>query len=83
MHAGTRSGLGVKLDVSNCSDRQRELRALVFFPDNRRDRHHSSDSSYIPALRYGEAEFSDEGHQERPNLRDTSTNWVSVCNLDR
>ena len=51
-----------RLEVSDWSDRQRELRALVFLPDNRRSQHHSSDSSNVPALRYGEAEFSYEGY---------------------
>ena len=72
-----RSG-GVSLKISDWSDRQRELRALVFLPDDRRNQHQSPDSSDPPALRYGEIEFSYKGHQERPELRDTSMNRMSV-----
>ena len=69
---------GVRLKIFNWSDRQRELRAPVFFPDDHRNQHQGTQSSDVPAFRYGETEFSYEGHQERPNLRDTSTNCVSV-----
>ena len=72
----------VRLEISDRSDRQRELRALVFLPDDRRNQHQSSDSSDVPAFRYGETEFSYEGHQERPDLRDTSMNRMSVNNPD-
>ena len=73
----------VRLEISDWSDRQRELRALVFLPDNRGNQHHNLDCSDVPALRYGETEFSYEGHQERPELRDTSINRMSVHNLGR
>ena len=74
---------GVKSEVSDWSDHQRELRALIFFPDDHREREPRSDRSYVPAFRYGETEFSYKGYQERPDLRDTSINCMSVHNLDR
>jgi len=73
---------GVGSEISNWSDRQRELRTLFFFPDDHRKREPRSDRSDVPAFRYGENEFSYEGHQERPDLRDTSINCMSVHNLD-
>ena len=73
----------MRLEISDWSDRQRELRALVFLPDNRGKQHHNLDRSDVLALRYGETEFSYEGHQKRPDLRDTSINRMSVRNLDR
>jgi len=72
----------VRLEISDWSDRQRELRALVFLPDDRGNQHQSSDSSDVPTLWYRETKFSYEGHQERPELRDTSMNRMSVHNLD-
>jgi len=72
----------VRLEISDWSDRQRELGALVFLPDDRGNQHQSSDSSDVPALWYRETKFSYEGHQERPELRDTSMNRMSVHNLD-
>ena len=75
-HAGTsliRFG-GVRTETSDRSDRQRELRALVFLSDDCRNQHQSPDSSDVPAFRYGETEFSYEGRQERLDLCDTSIN---------
>ena len=74
---------GVGSEISNWSDRQRELRTLIFFPNDHRKREARSDRSDVPAFRYGENELSYESHQERPDLRDTSINWMSVHNLDR
>jgi len=75
-HAGTRSGLeGLK--TPDWSDRQRELRAPIFLPDDHRNQDRSSGGSGgsdVHVLRYGETEFSYEGHQERPELGDTSVN---------
>ena len=73
----------MRLEISDWSDCQWELRALVFLPDDHRKEHDRSGRSYVPAFRYGEAEFSYEGHQERPDLPDTSKNWMSARNLDR
>jgi len=67
-------GLGVRSKISDWGDRQRELRAPVFLPDDRRNQHPSPESSDAPPLRYGETEFSYERHQERPELRNTSAN---------
>jgi len=50
----------VRLEISDWSDRQRELRALVFLPDDRGNQHQSSDSSDVSALRYREPKFSYE-----------------------
>ena len=75
-HAGTKSGLeGLK--TPDWSDRQRELRAPIFLPNDHRNQDRSSGSSggsNVHALRYRETEFPYEGHQERPELRDTSMN---------
>ena len=68
----------VRLEISDWSDLQRKLRALVFLPDDRGNQHQSSDISDISALRYREPKFSYEGHQERPELGDTSMNQMSV-----
>ena len=68
----------VRLEISNWSDRQRKLRALVLLPDDRGNQHQGSDISDVPALRYREPKFSYEGHQERPELGDTSMNRMSV-----
>ena len=73
----------MRLEISDWSDCQWELRALVFLPDDHRKEHDRSGRSYVPAFRCGEAEFSYEGHQERPDLPDTSKNWMSARNLDR
>jgi hypothetical protein len=68
----------MELEISNRSDRQRELRALVFLPDDHRGRGPMSGDSDVPALWYGETEFPYEGHQQRPDLYDTEMNcmWV-------
>jgi len=72
----------VRLNIFDWSNCQWELRALIFLPDDHRNRNHGSGNSNVPALRYGETELSYEGHQEHPDLRDTSMNRVSVHNLD-
>ena len=84
MRRGMRFG-GVRLEISNRSDRQRELRALIFLPDDNRnhDPRSGNSTSDVPALRYGETELPYEGHQERSDLCDTLMNWMSVHNLDR
>ena len=63
---------GINLEISNWRDRQRELRALIFLPNDNRNFNPKSSNSDVPALRYGETEFPYEGHQERLDLRDTS-----------
>ena len=81
-HAGMRRR-GVRLGTPNWSDRQRELRASTFLPDDYRNKKPRSGSSDVPALRYGETEFPYESHQECLHLHETSMNWMSVRNLDR
>ena len=39
-----------RLEISDWSDRQRELRALVFLPDDRGNQHQGSDISDVSAL---------------------------------
>ena len=63
---------GIILEISNWRDRQRELRALIFLPNDNGNQNPRSGSSDVPALRYGKTEFPYEGHQERLDLRDTS-----------
>ena len=75
--------MGVRLEISNWSDRQRELRALIFLSDDHRNQNPTLGSLDVPALRYGEIKFPYQGHQERPDLRDTLVNWMSVHNSDR
>ena len=67
-----------RLEVSDWSDRQRELGALVFLPDDCGNQHQGSEISDLPALRYREPKLSYQGHQERPELGDTSMNRMSV-----
>ena len=84
--AKTYTGMGFKgarLDISNWSDHQRELRALIFLPDDHRNKNPRSECSDVPALRYGETELPYEGHQERLHLRNTSMDWMSAHGLDR
>jgi hypothetical protein len=64
----------MKLEIPNWSDRQRELSALVFLPNDHRNWSPTSGSSDVPAFWYGETELPYEGHQERPGLRDT---WMN------
>jgi len=71
----------VRLEIiseADWSDGQRELRTLILLPDDHRNQEPRSDSSDVSAFRYGETEFSYEGHQERPDLRDTSMDQMSV-----
>jgi len=60
-HVGMRRG-GVRLETPNWSDRQRELRAFIFLPDDYGNKKPRSGSSDVPALRYGETEFPYESH---------------------
>jgi hypothetical protein len=66
----------VKLGISDWSDRQRELRTLIFLSDDHRNRNPMSGSSDVLAFWYREGEFPYEGHQERPGLRDTWMDYM-------
>jgi len=76
--ACTKTCAGVRLEISNWSDRQRELGALIFLPDDHWNQNPTLGSLDVPAFRYGEIKFPYEGHQERPDLRDTLVNWMSI-----
>ena len=60
----------IRLDIPDRSDCQRELKTLIFLPDDHRNQNPRPGSSDVPAFRYGETEFSDEGHEERLDLCD-------------
>ena len=71
-----------KSEISDRSDDQRKLRTLIFLPDDHRDQDPRAGRSHFPPLRYREAEFSDEGHQERLGLHEAVLmGRMSFCNV--
>ena len=57
------------LHIPNSGDLQRELRAFVFFPEDRGGQHWGSEPPYLRLMiRVRDVELSDKSHQERLHL---------------
>jgi len=64
-------------DISDRSDLQRELRTLVFFPNDDGSQNPGPGSPDIPPFWYGEIEFPDQGHQKRLDLCEAAVGFFN------